>query len=142
MQADVVTLEKQLNDEYSALSTQDCANACRALASIRRAAERICTLEPGPRCSDARTKEENARKRVSEACPDCAIAATPGQDDARRASEPPAPPPPQEQAVSRSESAPRKGGCLSCSTPGGAVGDVDLGLLLALGWIVCRRRRK
>ena len=78
---DVESLIKQLNDEHAALSTQDCVTACKALGSIRRASDRICALEPGPRCADARAKADDAQRRVQAACPDCQIAATPPKDD-------------------------------------------------------------
>ena len=60
----VETLQKQQQDELAALSTQDCVIACKALASIRRAADRICALESGPRCIDARAKADDAQRRV------------------------------------------------------------------------------
>lgn len=130
---DVAALVRQLNDEHAALQTQDCTTACRALASIRRAADRICALEPGPRCEDARTKAEDARRRVTEACPDCALAATPPKDEDRRASAKPAPA--REAQVATAESAPGRGGCASCATtdtaPSGDLGVVVLGVWAA-----------
>ena len=74
---DVESLAKQLQQEYSALSTSDCAIACKAYASIRRASDKICGLEPGPRCNDARSKADDAQRRVQAACPDCHIASAP-----------------------------------------------------------------
>ena len=84
----VDTLQKQLQDEVAALSTQDCVIACKALASIRRAADRICALESGPRCVDARAKAEDAQQRVQAACPDCHLAAAKPKDEEQRATEP------------------------------------------------------
>lgn len=112
---DVRTLEKQLNDESAALSTTDCNAACRALGSIRRAADKICSIEPGARCDAARSKAADATKRVREACPDCAVAAVPspvpeeapvraGAEHAREA--PTAMAPPSEEKG--------RGGCASC----------------------------
>ncbi len=140
---DVASLEKHLREEHAALQTQDCVLACRALASIRRAADRICALEPGPRCDDARAKADDARKRVSEACPDCALAAAPPTDDERRAAAKPAPAPAQERVeTSGTESAPRRGGCASCTTTGAAPGG-DLAVVLLGAWAASRvvRRR-
>ncbi len=131
---EVAALEKQLAEEHTALQTQDCTTACRALASIRRAADRICALEPGPRCDDARTKAEDARRKVTEACPDCALAATPPKDDDRRASAKPAPAP---EVQTASESAPRRGGCASCTTAGGRPSG-DLGVVLLGAWAASR----
>ena len=63
----------QLTQEYDALSTSDCTSACRALASMERAANRLCVLDTGKVCDDARTKLEDARKRVRAACPMCVV---------------------------------------------------------------------
>jgi hypothetical protein len=123
---EVDTLVKQLGEEHAALSTQDCVTACKAYASIRRAADRICALEPGPRCVDARAKADDAQRRVQAACPDCQLAATPPRDDERRAVEP-AP------ANAPTEAQQRKGGCASCNTPGERpAGDFALLLLAAV----------
>lgn len=54
-----------------ALSSGDCALACRALESMERAADHICAIDPGPRCADARAKVGAASRRVQEACPGC-----------------------------------------------------------------------
>ncbi len=56
------------------LSASDCGAACEAVASMSRAANRVCELAPGPRCAAARDRVARARKRVSEACPDCDVA--------------------------------------------------------------------
>lgn len=138
---DVASLEKQLREEHAALQTQDCVLACRALASIRRAADRICALEPGPRCDDARAKADDARKRVSEACPDCALAAAPPTDDERRAAAKPAPAPAERVETAGTESAPRRGGCASCTTTGAAPGG-DLAVVLLGAWAASRLARR
>jgi hypothetical protein len=51
-----------------------CDVACRALASMQRAAEHLCELsgEDDERCSGARTRVRSATERVREACPACA----------------------------------------------------------------------
>ncbi len=50
----------------------DCTTACKALASMERASDRICELngpdDPGERCKDARVRLETARKRVQDRC--------------------------------------------------------------------------
>lgn len=142
---DAGALLKQLEQEWSALSTQDCVTACKAYASIRRAADRICGLEPGPRCVDARAKADDAQRRVQAACPDCRIASVPPREDERRAAEP-APPTVVDAkggAAGDAESAPRKGGCASCSTPGGsATGDLGGCVLGALALAHALRRRR
>jgi MYXO-CTERM domain-containing protein len=139
---DPETLLTQLQQEYTSLSTQDCATACKALASIRRAADKICGLEPGPRCVDARSKADDAQRRVQAACPDCAIAAAPPKDDERRATQYSTPATVDSKV--QAESAPRRGGCASCSTPGekptGDLGVVILGAF-AVARLLTRRRR-
>ncbi|MBX3207005.1 MAG: hypothetical protein KF764_18305 [Labilithrix sp.] len=127
---DVGALEKRLDEEHAALSTgatlssAECNEACRALGSIRRAAEKICALEPGPRCDSARAKAADATRRVREACPDCTIAEVPGQ---------PAPAP--ERAVTADtavahEASDARGGCRSCATVGAPGAGLDVGALV------------
>ncbi len=58
-------------DAALAQTAVDCSAACVALASMQRAAERLCELEPGPRCDTARKRVEAARQRVAERCPSC-----------------------------------------------------------------------
>lgn len=59
------------------LAGNDCAQLCKALSSMSRAAERLCELakdggdEGQRRCTDARAKLEVARARVREKCPAC-----------------------------------------------------------------------
>lgn len=52
----------------------DCSVACKALASMKRAADRICELTggDGDRCKSARTMVEEAQRRVAERCGECA----------------------------------------------------------------------
>lgn len=135
---DVVTLEQELGREYATLSTEDCVTACRALASIRRAADRICALEPGPRCDDARAKATDANRRVTEACPDCAIAGVPGKDDERRAAQAPE----ESPALATAQSERGRGGCASCATAGGHAGGGDLGTALVAALAVARLARR
>ena len=143
---DVDTLLKQLQQETSALSTQDCAIACKAYASIRRAADKICGLEPGPRCADARAKADDAQRRVQAACPDCHLAAGKPKDDERRAVEY-APPTASPGAMgkggdtSEEKNAPSRGGCRSCNTPGDRPTG-DFGIVILGAWAISRLLRK
>src|SRR5580704_7480647 len=66
---EIAALEGQLGQALAQLSS-GCAVACPALASMVRAAARICALDPGPRCTDARTKVRDAARRVLQACGD------------------------------------------------------------------------
>jgi hypothetical protein len=56
-------------------SASDCTAACRALASMERAAVRLCTLAGAPddarRCDDAKQRLVAARDRVRLACGTC-----------------------------------------------------------------------
>jgi hypothetical protein len=49
-----------------------CATACRALASMKRSAEHLCSLAGDGRCEDARGRVRGASARVHAACPTCA----------------------------------------------------------------------
>lgn len=133
--SDVGALEKQLNEEHSALSTSDCNAACRALGSIRRAADKICALEPGPRCDTARTKAADATRRVRDACPDCVIAAGPPGPAPNEPVQAVSPGSPAKDTASTeaAESAGR-GGCRSCSaTDASGRGDLGMIALVAFG---------
>lgn len=60
--------------EFSHLAKADrCSRACHALASMQRAAERLCELagEGDTRCKSARSRVTAARDVVQAACPDC-----------------------------------------------------------------------
>lgn len=56
-------------------TTSDCATACRALASLERATNRLCSLAEEEadrqRCEDARAKLKSSRERVKIACSVC-----------------------------------------------------------------------
>jgi hypothetical protein len=55
-------------------SLRDCAEACRALGSMKRAAGHVCEIEPPPgsgRCQDARRRVADASERVRQICGEC-----------------------------------------------------------------------
>jgi hypothetical protein len=55
-------------------SADPCLVACRALASMRRSAARLCELSGAtrdPRCDDARARVARAEERVRARCPAC-----------------------------------------------------------------------
>lgn len=121
------------------LSTHACDEACRALASMRRAAERLCALDSGSRCVEARGRCDGAAAQVRAVCPECAIAAsaTKAERTSTGATDSPA-----KEPTLAGES--RHGGCASCSTVGATpdLGDATvLGVGLALTAAVARRRR-
>jgi hypothetical protein len=145
---EVTTLERNLASETATLSTSDCTTACRALASIRRAADKICELEPGDRCTAGRAKADEATRRVREACPECAIATAPTT---------PKPSPEREEramtktaadsaptAASAPPSESKRGGCAGCATTPVGPGDLTTAALAicALGFTLRRRRRR
>jgi MYXO-CTERM domain-containing protein len=133
---EVTSLQKQLARDYEALSTGDCTVACQALASMQRVVDRICALDPGPPCTEARARLADAENRVRSACPECAVTAVGAETTSRATGEDraPAPAPPAES--------PRSGGCAGC-----AVSDEDrtsgaaLAVACALAAWVRRRRR-
>lgn len=52
-------------------STADCASACRALASLERAATHLCELSDPSECGEAKKRVDAARDRVTKACGAC-----------------------------------------------------------------------
>jgi hypothetical protein len=160
---DVTTLERSLAEQHDALSTSDCATACRALASIRRAADKICALDPGDRCLAGRAKADDATRRVREACPECAIATAPPSEPRRedramtkggttqkapKASEDAAASAASPGSISTVQSAPpsesKRGGCAGCTTTPAGSGDLAGGALAiaALALVASRRRSR
>lgn len=61
----------------TAAKSDPCATACRALASMKRAAEHVCELAGAgdARCGAARDRVKNASARVHASCPACGAAA-------------------------------------------------------------------
>jgi hypothetical protein len=57
----------------TALSSDPCANACRALASMERATTHLCSLagDTDARCEGARGRVKSASARVHAECPAC-----------------------------------------------------------------------
>ena len=140
-QENAVQLEQSIEDQATTLSTDDCATACKALASMQRAADRLCKMDPGPSCTKARSVVDSATHRVRDACPTCASALVPTPP-------PPRAPSPDEVGVEQREvstqSAPpaesRRGGCAGCDAAGGP--PVSDAALFALAWLMTRVRRK
>jgi hypothetical protein len=153
---EAIELLRSIASQAEALSTDDCAAACRALGSMRRAADRLCTLDPGRRCTEARARVDEAARKVREACPGCAVAMPQSEDEKPSIVHAPA-----KGGVSGGSGAPeatvnaqaappsesRRGGCAGCSGSSGGhggtsalslVGAVALALRLVRGG---RRRR-
>lgn len=54
-----------------AAALKECTSACRALASMERAAKSLCDLGGADECSRARARVEAARDRVRSSCGTC-----------------------------------------------------------------------
>lgn len=65
-----------VEDEAAQTRTSRCAVACKALGSMRRAAERVCDLlgTTDAECVDARSRVERSGSLVARACPTCSAA--------------------------------------------------------------------
>lgn len=159
----VDSLVKQVDDQAEAFEAQiieglessQCVIACKALESMRGAADSICRLEPGPRCDRARAKVEAARQKVLAACPDCEAATddrsavTPpspenrpvpstkpeGGADTDGEPGPPSPAPPP-------QASPSEGGCAPCTVGAADRGSESATLLVLLGLALAGRRRR
>jgi MYXO-CTERM domain-containing protein len=138
------TLGRELEEE---LAAGNCAVACAALESMKRASERLCEMDPGPACERARAKVEDAEERVRNAC-DCAVATTdePGrtklseQEPDRMTEAQPAPmADPAGEAASAPPEEEARGGCAACAVAG--PGDAGAGALLVLLALALGRRR-
>jgi MYXO-CTERM domain-containing protein len=141
--AEIAALEAEIARSAAALATGTCAVACQALASMQRAVDRLCALDPGPRCTAAQAKTREAQRRVREACPECGTSgeAPPpvqAKTPAPQSAPPPPPPAPAEYNVSR------RGGCAGCVTGGedGVPGAGALAAVAALAVLAARSRRR
>jgi len=161
--AEVRALQSEISKDYNdlvknrgRLSAEGCVTACRALGSMKRATDRLCVLDPGPPCADAKQKTAEAEARVEEACPDCAPQGTKKAEKAgeavakprdQRPATPPATPQREEAregatAESTPASAPKRGGCAGCATtPSSSPSDALAPLLVGLGLWLRRRAR-
>lgn len=162
---EVIALAAQVPSRGAPMSAGGCVIACRALGSMERAAARLCQLDPGPRCDDARAKVKEASRRVMEACAECRATreeapppvranGKPGDKPAVESPSPavesPAPPPPPPMSPPRDAAdhggAPaaevrRGGGCAGCHV--GERDSVSGGWLAALlGALLLMRRRR
>lgn len=104
---DAITTAQTDLDAALAQTASDCSAACVALASMQRAAERLCELEPGPRCDTARKRVDAARRRVAERCPTCEALRTSGGAKVPAHDPGPEPPPGGEGGFDRVDDAAR-----------------------------------
>ncbi|MBL9025273.1 MAG: hypothetical protein JNL21_23975 [Myxococcales bacterium] len=63
-------LERKPNVADGLATGDRCTTVCKALASMRRSADQICTLD-AQRCPDARARVTKAEERAKSACPAC-----------------------------------------------------------------------
>jgi hypothetical protein len=53
------------------LAGSDCQAACKALASLERAANHLCAVAEPEECTDARVRADRARRAVTSQCGSC-----------------------------------------------------------------------
>jgi hypothetical protein len=141
---DIAAAQADFESQLASLDTTDCSLACRALESMRRAAEHLCSLDPGARCADARAKVGRAAERVRASCPSCdAATGTTTVQEKTRAPEP-APPPEEyrESDTTASRNAPSHGGCAGCTAASGACAGGALAAIAIAMTMLARRRRR
>jgi hypothetical protein len=70
--------QKQLDEAQQAFdaSTGDCAQMCKALASMQRATDHLCTLagedlDGKKRCDEARARVDSAEAKLKASCGGC-----------------------------------------------------------------------
>jgi hypothetical protein len=144
---DPAALLESIRAQGETLSTDDCVSACKALDSMRRATTRLCSLDPGRRCSDARAVLDDATRRVRAACPACAVPEEePGRPESayekpgsapKKGAAPPADTPAPASAPPQSER--ERGGCLGC---GGGSSSAATSIVGALAVALALSRRR
>lgn len=64
--------EEMTKDERDVeIASSDCQAACKALASLERAADRLCMVAEPQECSDARVRVDRAKRAITEKCGGC-----------------------------------------------------------------------
>jgi hypothetical protein len=144
---DIEALQKEIDRDETELASKSCVDACRALTSMKNAAERLCAIDPGPKCEDARDRVARATERVRGACPECAAATLTTKPEAQQTTPPPPPAPVRAGATAQSmpaQSAPRRGGCAGCAIEPseGPLDPFALGLFVAAAVALRARGRR
>jgi hypothetical protein len=149
---EVNALRAEIESDFAVTERADCSLACRALDSMRRATDRLCALDPGDACADARAKVRRSTERVRSACGDCPasldIPTGQAEEEGKRKLTPSQPAEPTAvNTATPPEAAPRKGGgCAGCASVGHGEGP-EFGLMapfiaaLTIVWGRSRRRR-
>lgn len=61
----------QTSERDFQVAATDCQAACKALASLERAANHLCAVAEPDECTDARSRVDRARRAVSQQCGGC-----------------------------------------------------------------------
>ena len=61
----------QKSEHEFQLAATDCTLACKALASLQRAADHLCAVADPDECTDARARADRARRAVETQCGGC-----------------------------------------------------------------------
>ena len=61
----------QTSEHDFQVAATDCQAACKALASLERAANHLCAVSEPDECTDARARVDRARRAVSQQCGGC-----------------------------------------------------------------------
>jgi hypothetical protein len=61
----------QTNQQQFDAAASDCQAACKALASLERAANHLCAVSEPDECTDARARVDRARRAISQQCGGC-----------------------------------------------------------------------
>ena len=137
--SDLAAAQAEVDQDYAQAMASDCALACKALGSMKRATQRLCALDPGARCAAAQQKLQAASAHVRASCPDCAEELS----ETAVGGKMPMAPPPDTQVYAAEASVQKRGGCAGCTTTsGGRDGALPLALTLLLGLLVRSRRRR
>ena len=140
--SEVEAAQAELDGDYAQAMASDCALACKALGSMRRATDHLCALDPGDRCAKARQKLDAASDHVRATCPSCAEEL---QQPPRGPEPSAAPPPPTrtEEVAEQEAVVSKRGGCAGCATSPPAPLDVaPLALVIFAGLGLRARRRR
>ena len=61
----------QTSEHDFQVAATDCQAACKALASLERAANHLCAVAEPDECTDARARVDRARRAISQQCGGC-----------------------------------------------------------------------
>ncbi len=131
--AQVDVFQAELEQDYAQALGNDCPVACRALESMRRAADGLCAVDPGDRCTRAKEKVQEATARVRASCPACV------EELGGKAAATPAAPP---ETVAAEVAVRGRGGCGGCGTAPGSVSATEALAGGAAVLLALRRRRR